>query len=176
MDMSPQTIGPIIGIVIALGMVLLRNRAPRKLNVELMWILPLIFLLLIGFGIYASTTFQPHAPFGLSTYLGLAGALIAGCAIGWWRGKTIDIRRDPATGDLMAQASPLGMIFIFALFGVRYGAKGWLEANAQSLGIDLVALTDGFMLFAVGLIVVSRIEMWIRARGIARNGQDPAAA
>lgn len=174
MDMSPQTIGPIVGVVIALGLVLLRNRAPRRLNVEWMWVMPLIVILMIGFGIYASTTFQPHAPFGPATYAALAAALLGGCAIGWWRGKTIDIHRDPETGNLMAQASPIGLIFIFGLFAVRYGMKGYLDANAQAWHLDLVALTDGFMLFAMGLVVVSRIEMWIRARGLQQDA--PAAA
>jgi len=172
MDMNPQTIGPIVGIVIALAVVLLRNRAPRRLNVEWMWVLPLFVLVMIGVGIWASTTYQPHAPFGPLTYAGLAAAFAAGCALGWWRGKTIDIHRDPATGHLMAQASPLGMLFIFGLFAVRYAMRGVLETNAQAWGLDLVALTDGFMLFAVGLVVVSRIEMWIRARGL----QQTAAA
>jgi len=174
MDMNPQTLGPIIGIGVALVIVLLRNRSPRKLNVEWMWVLPLIVLVMIGFGIYAQTTFQPHAPFGAATYAGLFAALAAGCAVGWWRGKTIDIKRDE-TGALTAQASPLGLIFIFALVGVRYAMRGVLESNAQAWGLDLVALTDGFMLFAVGLVVVSRIEMWIRARNL-QQGANPAAA
>jgi membrane protein CcdC involved in cytochrome C biogenesis len=171
MDASPQTLGPIIGVGIALVVVLLRNRAARPLNVQWMWVVPLLVSLLIGWGIWASTTFQPHAPFGPITYASLAAALAAGCAIGWWRGKTIDIHRDPDTGKLMARASPLGLIILIGLIAVRYAMKGVLEANAEAWHLNMVALTDGFLLFAAGLVVVSRVEMWLRARAIAEHPQ-----
>lgn len=176
MDMSPQTLGPIIGIGIALFVVLLRSRAARPLNVEWMWVMPLLVTLLIGSGIWASTTFQPHAPFGPVTYAALAAALVAGCAVGWWRGKTIDIHRDAETGTLMAKASPLGLIFLVGLIAVRYAMKGVLEANAEAWHLNVVALTDGFMLFAAGLVVVSRVEMWLRARAIAEHPEQTVAA
>ena len=176
MNLDPQTLIPIISISIALVFILLRNRAPRPLHVRWMWVMPVILVAFIGYGIWAMNTYTPHEPFTPLALAGMGAALLAGAALGWWRGKTIDIHRDARSGLLMAKASPAGLIFIFALLAVRYATKGVLEANAQAWHINLAALTDGFLLFTAGLLVVSRIEMWIRARAITGTGRDPAAA
>ena len=49
---------------------------------------------------------------------------------------------------------------------------GLTEANAAAWHLDAVVVTDAFMLFAIGLIVTQRIEMYIRARRILMGGTD----
>ncbi|MBX7248949.1 MAG: DUF1453 family protein [Caulobacteraceae bacterium] len=175
MQTDVQHLTPLIGIAVAAVIILLRNRQARPLNPDLMWIGPVILLALLAFGIWG-VSMQFHPVFGPMVLAGLGATALAGAAIGWWRGKTIDIHRDPDSDRLMAQASPLGLVFIFVLFGLRYAFRGYLEGHEQQFGIPHGVTDIGFMLFAGGLLVVSRIEMWIRARGILQTGRDPAAA
>jgi hypothetical protein len=175
MQMDALHLAPIIGIGVAVVIILLRNRQARPLNPNLMWILPLFLVALLAFGIWG-VSYQFHPVFGPAVLAGLGAAALVGAAIGWWRGKTIRIHRDPETKRLMAQASPLGLIFIFALLGVRTMFRGYLDEHAAQYGLAPGITDIGFMLFAGGLLVVSRVEMWIRARSIVETGQDPAAA
>ena len=175
MNMDPQVLGPLIGIGVAVILVLVRNRQPRKLNPGQMWILPLIMVALLAFGIWGMMM-QFHPVFDTLAYAVLSAALVLGAVVGWWRGKTIHIHRDPETNSLMAQASPLGIAFILVLFGVRYAGRGYLEAHAPDWHINVGIIDIAFLLLAGGLLIVSRIEMWIRAKGITETGRDPAAA
>lgn len=172
MDMNPQTVGPLIGIGVAILMILLRNRQPRRLKPELMWILPLFMILLLGFGIWGLTV-QFRPVFDATADITLVSALLLGGVLGWWRGKTIHIHRDEATGDLMAQASPLGIALILVLFGVRYAARDYLETHAAQWGMQVGIIDIAFLLLAGGLLIVSRVEMWFRARTILETGTDP---
>lgn len=175
MQMDAQHLAPIISIAVAALIILLRNRQARPLNPGLMWILPLVLIAFLAFGIWG-ISYQLHPVFGPAVLAGLGATALLGAAIGWWRGKTIDIHRDGATGKLMAKASPLGLVFIFALLGIRTVFRGYLDEHAAQYGLAPGITDIGFMLFAGGLLVVSRVEMWIRARGISETGQDPAAA
>lgn len=163
---------PIVVPLVILVIILLRNRQPRPLHLNRMWILPAFVVLGIGMGLY----FNPHPPFGTWSYASFALALGLGALAGWWRGKTIDIHRDATTGQLMAMPSPLGLILIVVLLVTRRGLDAYLGANATSWHLNAGAIADAFMLFAVGLVVVQRIEMYLRGRAImAQAGPVPDA-
>ena len=166
--MSPQTMGPLIGISVALIIILLRNRRKRTLRPHLLWVMPLLVTVAIGFGLWANTQ-HPH--FGPFAWIAFIAALAMGCVAGWWRGKTITIEKEP-DGSLKAQASPLGLILVVGLFAARAGLREVMEANAAAWHLDAVVVTDAFMLFAVGMIVTQRIELYIRARRILAGGSD----
>ena len=166
--MSPQTMGPLIGIGVALIIILLRNRRKRTLRPHLLWAMPLLVTVAIGFGLWANTQ---HPQFGPFAWLAFILALGLGCVAGWWRGKTITIEKEP-DGSLKAQASPLGLILIIGLFAARAGLREVMEVNAAVWHLDAVVVTDAFMLFAVGLIVSQRVEMYIRARRVLAGGTD----
>lgn len=165
--MTPQQIIPLAVIPVVLVLVLLRNRRPRILRPRWMWVVPLLILFGIGSGLY----FTPHAPFGPAAYAAFAGALALGALAGWWRGKTVTIQKT-ADGTLMAQASPFGLILIVALVAGRTGLRSLMESQAGSWHVDAVVITDAFMLFAVGLVVAQRLEMFIRARQVLAGGAD----
>lgn len=170
MDISPQTLGPLIGAGIALVVILLRGSRPRALHVRFMWIVPLLVTLAVGAGIW----FQPHAPFGPTAWLGMTAALAAGAALGWQRGRMTRLWRDGGTGQLMAQASPIGIMLVVGLLLIRNVSRGFIESHAGEWGLNAGAVTDGFLLFAAGLVVAMRIEMWLRARAISHGDPDPA--
>lgn len=166
--MSPQTMGPLIGIGVALIIILLRNRRKRTLRPHLLWVTPLLVTAAIGFGLWANTQ-HPH--FGPLAWIAFIAALALGCLAGWQRGKTITIEKEP-DGSLKAQASPLGLILVVGLFAARAGLREVMEANAAAWHLDAVVVTDAFMLFAVGMIVTQRIALYIRARRILADGSD----
>lgn len=167
--MDPRLI-PLIVFPAVILLIVLRNRRRRRLHETGLWILPAIIVPFIGLGLY----FTPHAPFGIGAYAVFAGALALGAAAGWWRGKTVDIAREP-DGSLSAQASPLGILLILGLLAARSGLRVLLEDHAAAWHLDVAVVTDAFLLFAVGLVVAQRAEMFLRARTLRRTGAPLAA-
>jgi hypothetical protein len=171
--MTPQQYGPLIGIGIAVVVILLRNRQKRTLRPELMWILPTLFAALIAFGLWGMRQ-APGAdltPYGPADWGLLAAGAVLGAIGGFWRGSMVTIQKDH-DGVLKAQASPLGIILIIALLAVRSFARPWMEGHAENLGLHVVAVEQAFLLLAGGLIIVQRIEMFIRARRIMAGAPD----
>lgn len=171
--MTPQQYGPLIGIGVAVVVILLRNRQKRTLRPELMWILPTLFAALIAFGLWGMRQ-APGAdltPYGPADWGLLVGGVVLGLLGGFWRGSMVTIEKGH-DGVLKAQASPLGIILIIALLAVRSFARPWLEGHAANLGLHVVAVEQGFLLLAGGLIVAQRIEMYIRARRIMAGASD----
>lgn len=166
--MTTQQLIPLAIIPVVLVLALLRNRRRRVLRPEYLWVMPLIVTILIGAGIWA-TTQHPH--FGPYAYVAFIAALALGATAGWWRGKTITIEKEP-DGSLKAQASPLGLILIVALFAARAGLREVMQENAAAWHLDAVVVTDAFMIFAIGLIIAQRVEMYIRARRIQSSGAN----
>ncbi len=139
----------------------------RPLRVELMWIVPTIMIVMAGLLTWAS-----H-PAG-AQWLWLAAAFALGGAIGWWRGKLIAISVDPQTHALTSRTSQVAMLFLLGLIAVRYGLREVIDANAARLGISLNLASDLFVVFAVGLLGVTRLEMFLRAMkllGAARSAR-----
>ncbi|QTC90585.1 CcdC protein domain-containing protein [Brevundimonas goettingensis] len=171
--MTPQQYGPLIGVGVALLIILLRNRAPRTLRPQYLWVAPAIIIPLMGLAIWG-TSLQPgasHAPFAVQDWAVLAVGLILGGATGWWRGKMTTIEKHE-DGTLKAKASPLGMILIVVLLLGRNMLRAWLEPHAASIGLNGTAVADAFLVFVIGTIVVQRIEMYIRARRVQHGGTD----
>jgi apolipoprotein N-acyltransferase len=116
-------------------------------------------------GILVVAQAPPHDVFGIA---GLVVAALLGAAVGWQRGRLTRISLDPETGVLHSQASPAAVLIIVALFAARYGLRAWL---GQSQKGDTVALaTDALLLFSAALILVTRLEMWLRCRRLIAAG------
>ena len=171
--MTPQQYGPLIGITIAVVVILLRNRRPRTLRPQWMWVMPLLVVVAIGFGLWGMSQAPgaPHSPFGIGAWLILLVGLGLGGVAGWWRGKTVTIEKE-SDGTLKAQASPLGLILVVLLLVSRTALRPWLETHAAGWHLNALAIQDAFMLFAVGLVVVQRLEMFLRARRVLAGGTD----
>ena len=172
-DLSPQTLAPLIAIVIMLPLILLRNRAPRTLNPKRLWVTPAIIVPLMGLALWG-TGMDPtveQTPFDALSWVILGVGLILGGVFGWYRGKMTTIEKH-ADGTLKAQASPLGLILIIAVMLGRNAIKAFLQPHAAEYGLNALAVTDAFLLFVVGMIVVQRMEMFLRARRIQSGGRD----
>lgn len=178
--MTPQQYGPLIGILIAVPLILLRNRQPQILRPQYLWIMPAILAAFIAFALWGmqQAANMPGAPpqlshgaFDTQAWLIVVGGLLLGCAAGWWRGKMVVIQKEH-DGTLKAQASPLGLILIVLLLVSRRALEPWLEANAGSWHVNVLAIQDAFLVFVVGMIALQRVEMFIRARRIQAGGTD----
>jgi len=171
--MTPQQYMPLIGIAVALGIILLRNQKPRPLNLQWMWVMPVVIVIAIGFGIWGMSMApgMSHTPFDALAWIIVAVGLLLGCAAGWWRGRMVTIEKEP-DGSLKARSSPLGLILIVLLMLGRQALRPWLETHATDWHVNALAVQDAFMVFVVGMIVMQRIEMYLRARRILAGGTD----
>jgi hypothetical protein len=147
----------IIAIVIAFRLKSMSRERPLK--VETLWIVPVVYLLLIGWMLFA----LPPTPVGWAL---VAAGVAIGAVLGWHRGKLIRIERNEC-GELRQQASPLAMILLVALIALKAGARAIFgETAAAQPGSGAMLLTDAFIGFALGLLSATRFELYLRARRI----------
>ena len=151
----PYLIG-IVVLVVVMGFRLRRMSQMRPLKVEWLWVTPAILAAL------TVVSLIPQPPQGID-WAWLAGALVLGGALGWWRGKMMHISVDPETHALNTKASPAAMIFIVAIIAIRFALRGVAMGEASTLHLSVGVITGAFMAFAVGLFGVQRLEMALRA-------------
>ena len=157
-----QTVLPIVILVVVVGFRLRSMSRPQPLRSARMWILPGI-LVLLGLVMLIA---NPLSPLGWGLSL---AALGLGAALGWRRGKMIRIWRDEATGAAMQQASPAAMAFLLGVIAIRYVVRAYFGVSAGSGGtMDPRALiaTDALLTFAIGLVVATRAELFLRMRRV----------
>ena len=147
-----------------------RNLRPRRLRVELLWVRPAIYLLLIA------GYFYKLPPKNLTDIAGLVVGFAIGAALGWWRGSFTRIEVDPATDTAMQQASALGVLLILGLFAVRTGVRYVVLQNGAALPASVETVSGWLLALAVGVIVLPQLEIWLRARRLMAEAKAKAAA
>ena len=146
----------IIAIVVALRLRSMSRERPLKLGT--LWLIPVVYLLLIGWMFFA----LPPSPAGWAL---VAAGVVIGAVLGWHRGKMIRIDRDAETGELRQKASPVAMLLLVALIVLKLGARAIFgEAAATQPGSSAMLLTDAFIGFALGLLSATRLELYVRAK------------
>lgn len=148
----------VLGIVLIFRFRMMGKERPLKL--ERLWIVPAIYLVLAGL------MFVQKAPHGLG-WLWAGLCFVAGAALGWQRGRAMHISVDPESHALNQVSSPLAMILILALVAVRTLLRG----AASYEGIDPLLVTDCLVLFALGLLSVTRLEMFLRGSRLLREAR-----
>ena len=128
----------------------------RPLKLSAMWVVPALYVLVAGM-VFVAT--PPHTPL---VWAACALALVLGAALGWQRGRMMHISVDPATGMLRQKASIAAMAFLIGLIVLRTLTRE--AAQLGGLPLDIKALTDGLIAFALGLLTVQRVEMYLRAK------------
>ena len=156
-----QLIGYAVTTVVVVALLAFRLRRMsqlRRLRLETLWIVPAIYL------IFAGVMFYQFPPTAIGWAIS-AAALLAGAAIGWQRGKMMQIHVDPDTHVLNQKASPAAMIFIVVLIAVRMSAKTILASGVgNGFHISAMLVTDVLIALALGLFAATRLEMFVRAR------------
>ncbi len=162
--MNPQQLSYLIGgvlLVVIIAFRLLRMKKARPLKLERLWIVPTLYTV---FAIGLFWRLPPHGWQWATT----AAALVAGGGLGWLRGSTMRIAVDPVTHDLNQRQSPAAIILIVVLIGGRFLLR---EQFAGDPTHPAAGVIDAFVAFAVGLLTLQRVEMFLRARrllGVAR--------
>lgn len=146
----------IIAVVVALRLRSMSRERPLK--VRSLWVVPVVYLLLVGWMLFA----MPPTAAGWA----LVGVgVVIGAGLGWQRGKMIHIERDSETCELRQKASPLAMLLLVALIVLKLGARAIFgEGAAAQPGSSAMLLTDAFIGFALGLLSATRLELYLRAR------------
>src|SRR5579871_1876122 len=163
----------LIPIAVAVGIIILRNSRARRLRIETLWVLPVVYVLLLATSLGAAP--PPLTPVGVG--LLVLGAAV-GAALGWQRGRFTEIRIHPETHDLSSRQSAIGIVFILAIFGVRYFARGLLASNAGTLHLSVAAVLDALFVLAIAMLSVQRLELWLRASRMlagARTAKESGA-
>ncbi len=161
MDHTQQTkvigygVGGLVFLVI-FGLRMRRMMQSRPFNVNRVWILPAIFIALMALTVWRQPPLDKE-------WLWVAGGLVIGAALGWFRAKTIRLTLHLETRQVMAQGSPLAMIFILAIFVVRFALRGVLQTESGALGISVAVADSAFLAMACGLFAARAIEMGVRA-------------
>jgi hypothetical protein len=153
---TPGMMQYLIPLVIAAVVLTLRARRMsqlRPLKIERLWIVPAIYLAMVGF-LFAK---GPPSPIGWMICL---ATLLLGGAIGWQRGKMMEIHVDPDTHAINQRGSMAAIIFIFVLFVVKFAA----QTGTQALHVNVAVLTDALAALALGLFTMTRVEMYLRAK------------
>ena len=148
-----QYLLPVVIFAVIFAFRIRRMSRERPLKLEQLWIVPAIYLVLVA------ATFAATPPRAIGWAASVA-ALLVGSAVGWQRGKAMRITLDPATHRLNHRASPLAMLILLALVGVRMG----LRVEGSRLHLDAFLVTDVLLAFALGLFAATRAEMYLRGR------------
>ncbi len=160
--MDQQTITVVITLAVVLaimGLRLKRGTKVRPLRLRRMWIAPAII------AVVATAAFIVQPPM-LSDAPWLLAIFVAGAGLGWWRGKLMRISVNDETQSLNVSASPLALYFIVGLVAIRLLMRTVLLREAQAWHLDIVTVTDAFLLLGAGLVIAQRFEMMLRARRI----------
>jgi hypothetical protein len=134
-----------------------RNLRARNLKVDRMWLAP-ILALAAGAAVIATAP-----PTGLLGAAALAAGAVLGGLVGWQRARLTHIRFDPQTQAFTSQTSPVGVLLLVVVLFARTGLRLWLTSHPARGGV-VIAATDALILFAVAMVVVQRVEMWLRCR------------
>jgi hypothetical protein len=150
-------------ILVVFGLRMRRMGKMRPLRLETLWIVPSLYLAITAW------MFVQLPPTG-SVAIASAAALIAGAAVGWKRGTMMHIHVDPQTHALNQKASPAAMIFLLVLVAVRSLGRGVLGAE----GVSPAMFTDPLIAFALGMLTLTRVEMYFRGRRLLEEARSGA--
>jgi hypothetical protein len=173
----PPGYDPTLSMFIAFGMMflimlirVLRGMPQRRVRIETMWIGPVIMLAL---AYYLLRIFPP--PASPLVYAILAVATVVGFGVGWLRGRMVKITVNVENHQLMSQLSPWGMLVLLGIVAARMGLRYVITDHMAEWHISASALTDGFILFYVGMIIGRRIEILIRCLRLLREAREAKA-
>ena len=152
----------VIGLVLFLRLRTMGKARPLRLG--RLWIVPAIYLALTLF------LFAEMTPHGLG-WLWAGLAFLLGSVIGWYRGASMKIHVDAETQALNQVASPLALLFIVALIALRMAIRAGATYEAGFGQVDVPLITDCLVAMALGLLSMTRLEMYLRGSRLLREAR-----
>ena len=160
-----QYIIPIAVIAIVFAFRARRLTRMRPLKLGQLWIVPAIYLAIVAANFIAM-------PPGRNAWIASAVALIVGAAIGWQRGRMMQIHVDPQTHALSQKGSPLAILFLLGIILIKVAAQD----TGRALGFDFAMVTDAALALALGMFAMTRVEMYLRAKRMLDEAQGTFVA
>lgn len=148
-----QYLIPVAVFIVIFGLRARRMSQMRPLKLGQLWIVPAIYVVIVAANFIA----KPPTP---TAWAASAAALLVGAALGWQRGRMMQIHVDPETHTLSQKGSPLAILFLLAIVGVKLGVQG----EGRALGFDVALVTDAALALALGMFATTRVEMYLRAK------------
>jgi len=156
-------------VVLVLGFRLRGMSRMRRLRLETLWIVPAIY------AVFAAVMFVEFPPTDIAWAV-CAAALAVGVAIGWQRGKLMQIHIDPETHAFNQKASPAAFAIIVVLLVVRFGARQMLaEGGSYGFHVNAMVITNVLIALALGLFSATRAEMYLRAKRMLQQARAARA-
>lgn len=147
----------VIAFVFALR--LRRMQRGRRLRLEWLWVAPVLFGVLTA----SMFAFNPPSPLG---WLASVAAFAIGALLGWQRARLVRIDIDPVTHQLSQRESPLALLFLFGIVGLRMALRNYGAQEAAALHINVLVITDILLALAFGLVATQRLMLYTRARAL----------
>lgn len=168
--MTPQQIqqfAPLVVLIPIVGIIIFRNLKPRPLRLELLWIRPAIIAAM-------ACGFLFFLPFPQQAYAipALIAAALLGAGLGFMRGRMVRVQVDPETHTAMSQSSPLGVLFILVIIGVKVFIR---PEGASAVTPEARLITDALLLLGAGTVGVAGLEVWLRARKMVSDSRAAKA-
>jgi hypothetical protein len=156
-------------MAVVLSVVLLirfrRMNQVRPLKVERLWMIPALYLVI------AAVAFATTPPDGAG-WAYAAVAFLLGGALGWQRGRLMRIEVDRESHEVTTSSSPLAFLFIVVLIALRSGMREMAQNGVVGfLRMSPATITDILVAFALGLLSVQRLEMFLRARRLLADAR-----
>jgi membrane protein CcdC involved in cytochrome C biogenesis len=161
-------VAPVAIVILVVFLRMRRMSQMRPLRLERLWIYPAVLTVITLMTMAAAPPTIGDAPW-------LIAAAVLGGVIGWYRGKMMHILVDPDTHALNQKASPAALVFIIALLLIRFGLRGALTSEASSWHISVNMITDAFLVLAVAMFGMTRVEMFIRAQRLLAEAREAKA-
>ena len=168
--MSPQTLQILLPLVIIAAVFLLRARRvgkPQPLKLGLLWLRPAMLVLAC-----AAVLFLPSRPGAPPIQLMpldwaiLALGAVVGAIGGWQLGRTMAIEVHPEKGTLMVTTSPIGLLVLIVLYGLRTFVRTEAGMAGASWPVHPAVIVDALIVFTAGLFVTRSLEMYLRAKKV----------
>lgn len=134
----------------------------RPLRLPLLWITPLTVTAAVGLALYAM-------PPSLLGWMALGAGFAIGGGVGMQRSRLMRLHVE-GQGDgarVMMRQSPLALILLLGIFGARrLILPGGMTMGAAHPAANALIMTDAMLGLVLGMVVVSRLVLWQRARAI----------
>jgi hypothetical protein len=176
----PKDLFPFIPLAIVVLIVLRRAGRSQRVRTQRMWITPLLSLTAVA----TALAREPVPGAAAIAILTLAAAI--GIASGYLRALHTELTVDNETGAVSSKATPVGtvliVVFLLVRVGLDYAINGaWKPGpprftNPSSHGVDLFRLADAAVMFAAGMMVAQRVEIWRRAQKLLKEHRESRMA
>jgi hypothetical protein len=169
--MSPD-LQKFLPFLIVIPLILWRMRrmtARRRLKLGMLWIRPALLLLVCAVVLFLPQPGLPVHHFVPMDVVVLAPAIALGVIGGWYLGRTMTVDVHPEDGTLMQQTSPIGLLVILGLVGLRFALRYEARVEAQAWHLDVPLIFDALVVFSATLFTVRSLEIYLRAKKVMRD-------